>query len=358
VARYGHSLFKSLTHSLTYLNSQTEIARRIAKLSQAPFIKVEATKYTEVGFHGKDVDQIIRDLVDVSINMTKKRIRDEIKVNVVSAVEERLLDCLVGTHSDEAQRESFRSLLRDNALEERIIEIDVPSKPAAGDKGAMTLDMSNTNNFVASELFKMAKLGQAGGKGKSDRKKLTIAEARPIIEDHEIEKVLEEYDVTKEAILAVEESGIVFIDEIDKLISSGDHRSADASAEGVQRDLLPLIEGSIISTKHGNVNTDFILFIASGAFHSSKPSELLAELQGRLPIRVTLKGLSEDDMYRILTEPVTNLIRQQVEMLKSENVDLIFTDDAVREIAKIAFEVNSLVLWSVCDNVCLCLVDE
>lgn len=321
---------------------KTEIARRIAKLSQAPFIKVEATKYTEVGFHGKDVDQIIRDLVDVSIGMTKKRIREEVKQDVATAVEERLLDCLVGPHSDETQRESFRSLLRDNALEERIVEIDVPAKPAGGDKGsAISLDISNANSFVASELFKFAKLGGAGmGKNKNDRKKMTIAEARPIIEDLEIEKVLEEYDITKEAIAAVEESGIVFIDEIDKLISSGDHRSADASSEGVQRDLLPLIEGSTISTKHGNVNTDFILFIASGAFHAAKPSDLLAELQGRLPIRVTLKGLTEEDLYRILTEPVTNLIRQQVEMLKSENVDLVFTDCAIREIAKIAFEVS------------------
>lgn len=324
---------------------KTEIARRIAKLSQAPFLKVEATKYTEVGFHGKDVDQIIRDLVDVSIGMTKKRIREEVKQDVSSAVEERLLDCLVGSHSDEAQRESFRSLLRDKTLEERIVEIDVPSKPAGGDKGgAIALDISNANSFVANELFKFAKLGGPGmGKNKSDRRKMTIAEARPVIEDVEIEKVLEEYDIMKEAITAVEESGIVFIDEIDKLISSGDHRSADASSEGVQRDLLPLIEGSTISTKHGNVNTDFILFIASGAFHAAKPSDLLAELQGRLPIRVTLKGLTEEDLYRILTEPVTNLIRQQVEMLKSENVDLVFTDCAIKEIAKIAFETNKTV---------------
>jgi ATP-dependent HslUV protease ATP-binding subunit HslU len=323
---------------------KTEIARRIAKLSQAPFIKVEATKYTEVGFHGKDVDQIIKDLVDVSISMTKKRIREEVKSNVASAVEERLLDCLVGLHSDEMQRESFRSLLRENALEERIVEIEVPPKSPGDKGGAIQLDISNASNFVASELFKFAKMGAGTGKSKSDRKKMTVAEARPIIEDIEIEKVLEEYDVVKEAIAAVEESGIVFIDEIDKLISAGDHRSADASSEGVQRDLLPLIEGSTISTKHGNVNTDFILFIASGAFHAAKPSDLLAELQGRLPIRVTLKGLTEDDLYRILTEPVTNLIRQQVEMLKSENVDLVFTDCAIREIAKIAFEVSLIIL--------------
>ncbi len=339
---------------------KTEIARRIAKLSQAPFIKVEATKYTEVGFHGKDVDQIIRDLVDVSIGMTKKRIRDEVKGTVAGTIEERLLDCLVGAHSDESQRESFRSLLKEGALEERIVEIEVPTKPSGGDKsGAISLDISNASSFVASELFKFAKLGGPGiGKGKSDRRKMTVAEARPIIEEAEIEKLLEEFDVTKEAISAVEESGIVFIDEIDKLISSGDHRSADASSEGVQRDLLPLIEGSTISTKHGNVNTDFILFIASGAFHSAKPSDLLAELQGRLPIRVTLKGLSEDDLYRILTEPVTNLIRQQIAMLKSENVDLVFTDCAIKEIAKIAFEVSGINANTIASYITTLFLDE
>lgn len=322
---------------------KTEIARRIAKLSQAPFIKVEATKFTEVGFHGKDVDQIIRDLLDVSINMTKKRIREEVKHDVSTAVEERLLDYLIGVHADDSQRETFRGMLREGALEDRTIEIDVPNKPNANDKGgAVSFDVSNPA-FVASEIFKIAQKG-AGNKNKTDRKKMTIGEARPIIEESEIDKVLEEYDVIKEAITAVEESGIVFIDEIDKLISSGDYRGADASSEGVQRDLLPLIEGSTISTKHGNVNTDFILFIASGAFHASKPSDLLAELQGRLPIRVTLKGLTEDDLYRILTEPVTNLIRQQTEMIKSEEVDLDFSDDAIREIARVAFEVSEPVL--------------
>jgi ATP-dependent HslUV protease ATP-binding subunit HslU len=185
----------------------------------------------------------------------------------------------------------------------------------------------------------MAKTGGLHSGKKTEKKKIPISEARPIIEDAEVDKLLENFDVNKEAIAAVEESGIVFIDEIDKLVSNGDYRGADASSEGVQRDLLPLIEGSTISTKHGNVNTDFILFIASGAFHSSKPSDLLAELQGRLPIRVTLKGLSEDDLYRILTEPVTNLIRQQQELLRTEDVTLTFTDDAIREIAKTAFVV-------------------
>jgi ATP-dependent HslUV protease ATP-binding subunit HslU len=275
--------------------------------------------------------------------MTKKRLRDEVRNNVAASVEERILDHLIGAHADDVQRESFRKLLKEGALEDRTIEIEVPHKPPAGDKqggAAISFDLSNPN-LVAGELFKLAKnAGVGGGRQKSDRRKMTIAEARPILEETEVDKLLEEYDIPKEAIATVEESGIVFIDEIDKLISSGDYRGADASSEGVQRDLLPLIEGSTISTKHGNVNTDFILFIASGAFHSAKPSDLLAELQGRLPIRVTLKGLTEDDLYRILTEPVSNLIKQQVEMMKSENVDLVFTDDAIREIAKVAFMVS------------------
>eukprot|EP01039_Chlorochromonas_danica_P007018 gene7017-7762_t len=324
---------------------KTEIARRIAKLSQAPFIKVEATKFTEVGFHGKDVDQIIRDLVDISINMTKKQIREKVKAEVAETVNERLLDLVIGPHADDAQRESFRTLLKEGALDDRTVEIDVPPKPHAGDKnGALTLDLQTGS--IASELFRMVNKNPQmfGGRGtKAERRTMTLAEARPIIEDNEIEKLLEDYDIPKKAIASVEESGIVFIDEIDKLISGGDYRGADASSEGVQRDLLPLIEGSTISTKHGNVNTDFILFIASGAFHAAKPSDLLAELQGRLPIRVTLKGLTEEDLYRILTEPVTNLIRQQIEMMKSENVDLSFSEEAIREIARVAHLTNKSV---------------
>lgn len=322
---------------------KTEIARRIAKLSQAPFIKVEATKFTEVGFHGKDVDQIVRDLLDISIDMTKKRAKEEMRKKVSALVEERILDLFVGFHADEKQRESFRSLLRDNALEDRSVELEVPTKGQDNKSPtAFSFDGSPSNaNAIASEIFKMSKLAAGGAK---EKKKLTIAEARPIIEEQELEKLLEGYDIIKEAITTVEESGIVFIDEIDKLISSRDGgHSADASSEGVQRDLLPLIEGSTFSTKHGNVNTDFILFIASGAFHDAKPSDLLAELQGRLPIRVTLQGLTENDLYRILTEPVTNLIRQQIEMLKSENVELTFTDEGIREIARVAYETNRTV---------------
>lgn len=265
------------------------------------------------------------------------------KAEVAETVNERLLDLVIGPHADDAQRESFRTLLKEGALDDRTVEIDVPPKALSGDKnGGITLDLQTGS--IASELFRMVNKNPQvfGGRGtKAERRTMTLAEARPIIEDNEIEKLLEDYDIPKKAIASVEESGIVFIDEIDKLISGGDYRGADASSEGVQRDLLPLIEGSTISTKHGNVNTDFILFIASGAFHAAKPSDLLAELQGRLPIRVTLKGLTEEDLYRILTEPVTNLIRQQIEMMKSENVELSFTEEAIREIARVAHLVSS-----------------
>lgn len=328
---------------------KTEIARRIAKLSQAPFIKVEATKFTEVGFHGKDVDQIIRDLVDVSISMTRKRLKEELRAEVEAASEDRILDVLVGQFADEQQRGQFRTLLREGVLNDRSIDIEVPAggrggdKAAAGAGGASFTYDTNNPGFIADQIFKLAKNGNGAGDKRSERKNMSIGEARPVIEDLEAERLLEDIDIPKEAIAAVEENGIVFIDEIDKLVSSSDYRGADASSEGVQRDLLPLIEGSTVSTKHGNVNTDFILFIASGAFHSAKPSDLLAELQGRLPIRVSLKGLSEDDLYRILTEPVTNLLRQQVEMLQAEEVKLEFTEGAIREIARIAHETNRTV---------------
>lgn len=331
---------------------KTEIARRIAKLSQAPFIKVEATKFTEVGFHGKDVDQIIRDLVDTSIGMTRKRLKESVRESAAVAAEERILRCLVGQHCDDATKESFRAELRSGLIDGNTIEIELPVRAGGegGGGGPLSFDMNNAG-VIATEIFKMAKGGAGSGTGgggnsagrKKEMKKVKIGEARPIIEEYEAEKLLDDFDIPKEAIQAVQESGIVFIDEIDKIVSSGDYRGADASSEGVQRDLLPLIEGSSISTKHGNVNTDYILFIASGAFHSAKPSDLLAELQGRLPIRVTLKGLTQDDMYRILTEPVSNLIRQQVELLRTENVTLKFTDEAIREIARVAFVTNKTV---------------
>ena len=287
---------------------KTEIARRMAKLCQAPFVKVEATKFTETGFHGKDVDQIIRDLLDVSINMTKKRISEEVNGEATLSVESRILDALVTTNSSD--RENYRLLLRDNALENQQIEIDLPEKRK---KNPLEDSLSNGMNALTGVI---GKVELAGGRSSQHTKRrnytVKVSEARELLMEHEIEMLLENFDVHKEAIESVEQSGIVFLDEIDKLVSAGDKRGPDASSEGVQRDLLPIIEGSVVSTKHGNVNTDFILFIASGAFHSCTPSDLLAELQGRLPIRVTLKGLTEDDLYRILTEPISNLLIQQV----------------------------------------------
>lgn len=317
---------------------KTEIARRLAKLSEAPFVKVEATKFTEVGFHGKDVDQIIRDLVENAINMVKKQRKERVRKEVQHLVESRILDALTGANVTERSRASFERLLRLGEMEDRTITVDVPA--------ARNNNMSGPISFVAGE--KSLPIGEifskAYGEKKTERKVLTVAESRAVFEELEMEKAIDMTDVVREAISETEENGIVFIDEIDKICSNGDfRRQADPSSEGVQRDLLPLIEGSVISTKHGNINTDHILFIASGAFHSAKPSDLLAELQGRLPIRVELKGLTESDLYRILTEPVTNLIKQQVELIKTEDVHLEFTDDAIREIARVSAEINQTI---------------
>jgi ATP-dependent HslUV protease ATP-binding subunit HslU len=351
---------------------KTEVARRMASLNDAPFIKVEATKFTEVGYHGRDVDQIIRDLMDISMALTRKVWTEKLRVAARAIVEDRILDLLTGpattstgsksasgsaskekdgekgTGSDARGRESFRDMLRQGILDDQEIEVDVPQgQPGAGNGEPMGGDGTNPNLVAMSDLWQKMSNGQQGGgkKAASQRKKLPISEAREVILEVELEKMLEAVDLKKEAITAVEESGIVFIDEIDKICTSRDSgsRSADASAEGVQRDLLPLIEGTVISTKYGNVNTDYILFIASGAFHSVKPSDLLPELQGRLPIRVELNGLTEDDLYKILTEPVANLIRQQVELISTEGVTLEFDDDAIREIARMAAMLNKSV---------------
>jgi ATP-dependent HslUV protease ATP-binding subunit HslU len=293
---------------------KTEIARRMADLSNAPFIKVEATKFTEVGYHGRDVDSIIRDLVEVGIQQVKKLKTKEIKVDAEEAVKERILDILTGPNRDKTSRESFRTLLESGGLDEQEIEVDVP---ISTDKNAGIFSMGggdgagNNPNVAAMNDFLSKVAG--GGNGKkgppTERKKMTVLEAKDVILDIEIESMLENIDLKKEAISSVEQKGIVFLDEIDKICSSRDlmSKSADASAEGVQRDLLPLVEGTTISTKFGNINTDYILFIASGAFHSVKPSDMLPELQGRLPVRVELQGLSEEDLYKILTEPVVNV---------------------------------------------------
>ncbi|CBJ31925.1 conserved unknown protein [Ectocarpus siliculosus] len=321
---------------------KTEIARRVAKMSQAPFIKVEATKFTEVGFHGQDVDRIIKDLVEVGITMTKKKQMAEHREAVKTTTDSIIIDCLVGEKSGASSRESFEDLLKKGALEEYNIKVPLNRNNTPDMPGVIFSDNSRANMPKVEDIMQVLK-ASTGGKNRKQEQEMKIKDARPLIEDMEIEKRLDMAQVTRDAVKAVEETGIVFIDEIDKICNAGERRSADASAEGVQRDLLPMIEGSSVSTRHGNIDTSFILFIASGAFHSCKPSDMLAELQGRLPIRVQLKGLSEDDLYKILTEPKNNLIRQQVEIMKTEGVDLQFTDEAIREIARVGAYVNKTV---------------
>jgi len=335
---------------------KTEVARRMASLSDAPFLKVEATKFTEVGYHGRDVDQIVRDLMDVSMALTKKRQMEKLRGEASAMVEERILDMLCGPErsGSKGQRESFRSMLKEGLLEDQELEVDVPENVGGGGKEgdvavAFGGDSNNMNMQAVAELMKRlsggGKRGGFPGGGSTERKRMSISEAREVILEIELERLLEKVDLKKEAIAAAEESGIVFIDEIDKICSSRDYnsRSADASAEGVQRDLLPLVEGTTISTKYGNVNTDYMLFIGSGAFHAVKPSDMLPELQGRLPIRVELNGLTEEDLYKILTEPEVNLVRQQIELIKTEGVVLSFQDEALREIAKTAALLNRTV---------------
>ncbi|KAF0852898.1 mitochondrial ATP-dependent HslUV protease ATP-binding subunit HslU [Andalucia godoyi] len=313
---------------------KTEIARRLARIAQAPFIKTEATKYTEVGFHGRDVDQIIRDLVDVSISQTRNILKDQLKPKIHDKIERRILDKLVGEDASPATVDAFRKVLADGDLENREIEIVVTEKVPA-QANPEPGGMMNVNDLVV-------KLGLAGPR--MSKKKLPIKDCRALLEEEELDKMLNHETVVREAVRNVEENGIVFLDEVDKIVTKSEYRyGTDASSEGVQRDLLPLIEGTTISTKYGNVKTDHILFIASGAFHHVKPSDMLAELQGRLPIRVELKGLNQQDLYRVLTEPEFNLIKQQIALINSENVSLLFTDDAIREIAAVAFEVNSTV---------------
>jgi len=323
---------------------KTEVARRMAEINDAPFLKVEATKFTEVGYHGRDVDQIVRDLMDVAMQLAKKRHTELVRDQAETLAEERILDILAGPSSETATRgrESFRDMLQQGLLDDQEIEIDVPSPKQQNNQNE--LDQTNPQIVAMSDL--MQRLAAGGKKTPSERKKLPISEARGIVLELELERLLEHVDLKKSAIKAVEESGVVFIDEIDKICSPKEGmggRSADASAEGVQRDLLPLIEGTTINTKHGNVNTDYILFIASGAFHAVKVSDLLPELQGRLPIRVELAGLTQDDLYKILTEPVANLVRQQVELIGAEGVRLVFEDEALREIAKMAATLNKTV---------------
>ncbi|KAL6074317.1 ClpB C-terminal D2-small domain-containing protein [Balamuthia mandrillaris] len=311
---------------------KTELARRLAKLSQAPFIKVEATKFTEVGFHGRDVDQIIRDLVENAINDATQRAKEEEKTRLKQEVEERILDLLTGKETRDLTRESFRKMLKEGKLETREVELDVVEKPTR--RG-----LSFSENMLMQDILINVV------PPKKQLRRMTVAECRPYLEEQESEKLLNKDLIVKKALDSVQNNGIVFIDEIDKICTSPNQRfgGADASSEGVQRDLLPLIEGTIINTKHGNVDTSKILFVGSGAFHSCKPSDLLAELQGRLPIRVQLKPLSREDLYRILTETHFNQIEQAKALLRTEGIDLQFTDAAIREIARLTSEVNETV---------------
>jgi ATP-dependent HslUV protease ATP-binding subunit HslU len=319
---------------------KTEIARRLAKLAQAPFIKVEATKFTEVGYVGRDVEQIVRDLIEVSLTMTRDRLRKEVTAKAEAQAEERVLDALVGTAAAADTRSKFRKMLREGQLNDREIEIQVadtnfgqmPSFEVPGMPGAQ-MGMINLGEM----------LGKTFGQQRTKPRKLSVAESYEVLIAEESDKLLDNETVLREAITAVEQNGIVFIDEIDKICARSERSGADVSREGVQRDLLPLIEGTTVATKHGSVKTDHILFIASGAFHIAKPSDLLPELQGRLPIRVELRALNKDDFKRILTETEASLIKQYVALLGTEGVTLGFADEAIDEIASVAVDINTTI---------------
>ncbi len=317
---------------------KTEIARRLAKLAQAPFLKVEATKFTEVGYVGRDVDQIVRDLVETGLAMVREKRRADVRARAEAAAEERILDSLVGAHAQAATRESFRKKLRGGELDDKEVELNLPdsSSPLGaieipGQPGA-SMSMLNLSEIMGKAF---------GGRRRAHKTKVLGAWA-PLIAE-ESDKLLDDEAVTAEALDLVQNAGIVFIDEIDKVASSRERVGADVSREGVQRDLLPLIEGTTVSTKYGAVKTDHILFIASGAFHVAKPSDLLPELQGRLPIRVELKALTRDDLRRILVEPEANLVRQHQALLETEGVTLTFTESALDALADAAVEVNGAV---------------
>jgi ATP-dependent HslUV protease ATP-binding subunit HslU len=317
---------------------KTEISRRLAKLARAPFLKVEATKFTEVGYVGRDVEQIIRDLVDVAIVQTRELMREDVRANAHKAAEERVIDAIAGTDARDGTREMFRKKLKAGELDDTVIELEVadtsnpfPMMDIPGQPG------SNMGMMNLGDLF-----GKAMG-GRTTRKRLTVAKSYDLLIGEEADKLLDDETVTKSALESVQENGIVFLDEIDKVCARSDARGADVSREGVQRDLLPLIEGTTVSTKHGPVKTDHILFIASGAFHIAKPSDLLPELQGRLPIRVELRALTEDDFVRILEETDNALTLQYTALMATEKVTVSFEPNGIRALARIAAEVNQSV---------------
>ncbi len=315
---------------------KTEISRRLARLAGAPFLKVEATKFTEVGYVGRDVEQIVRDLVEVGIAMMREKKRKDVQARAHLAAEERVIDALVGANASPATRDSFRKKLRAGELDQKEIEIEVQ----AGGAGMPMFEIPGMPGAQMGAISIGDIFGKAFG-GRTKTRRLPVSDSYPLLINEESDKLLDQEQVTLEAIRTVENNGIVFLDEIDKITARDGRIGGDVSREGVQRDLLPLIEGTTVNTKHGMVKTDHILFIASGAFHVSKPSDLLPELQGRLPIRVELRPLTRNDFRRILTEPEASLIKQTVALLGTEGVSLVFTDDAIDAIADIAVEVNS-----------------
>ncbi len=318
---------------------KTEISRRLAKLANAPFLKVEATKFTEVGYVGRDVDQIVRDLVETSISLTRANKRKEVSAKAHLQAEERVLNALVGANASPATKDAFRKRLRDGELDDKEIEIQVsdsgggfPGFEIPGMPGAH-IGMININDM----------LGKAFGGQRTKTRRVNVRDSYEVLIDDESDKLLDNEQLVQEAIKTVENNGIVFLDEIDKICARSERIGADVSREGVQRDLLPLIEGTTVGTKYGPVKTDHILFIASGAFHLAKPSDLLPELQGRLPIRVELRALTGEDFRRILREPQTSLIKQYIALMATEGVELEFTEDAIDAIADVAVEVNTAV---------------
>jgi ATP-dependent HslUV protease ATP-binding subunit HslU len=316
---------------------KTEISRRLAKLAGAPFLKIEATKFTEVGYVGRDVEQIVRDLLEVGITQTRERKRKDVQTRAQQAAEDRVLDALVGANASASTKETFRKKLRAGELDDKEIEIEVQSG------GGMPLfDIPGMPGAQMGAISIGDIFGKLGG-GRTKTRRVTVHDSHDVLINEESDKLLDSDQLTQEAIKSVENNGIVFLDEIDKICARDGRVGADVSREGVQRDLLPLIEGTTVATKHGSVKTDHILFIASGAFHISKPSDLLPELQGRLPIRVELRPLTRDDLRRILTEPEASLIKQYIALMATEGVTLEFSEDAIDAVADVAVAVNSSV---------------
>ena len=319
---------------------KTEIARRLAKLAEAPFIKIEATKFTEVGYVGRDVDSIIRDLMETALTMVREKMRKEVNLKAEQAAEERLLDALVGKTAQDGTRATFRNKLQAGELEDREIEVEVADTGAAG---VNTFDIPGMPGSSVGMINLGEILGKMGG-GRTKTLRLTVKAARENLIQEEAEKLLDQERVTREAVELVEQNGIVFLDEIDKIAGRSEFRGGgDVSREGVQRDLLPLIEGTVVNTKYGPVKTDYILFIASGAFHLAKPSDLLPELQGRLPIRVELNPLGQADLKRIMLEPEASLIKQYKALMETEQVTIEFTEEAIDELARLSAEINATV---------------